>query len=199
MEQLLYRKRSISGCISEGYKLYRLNLANILKNTWKEGAAAGMAFGAALVATTRMESPANIIVASISAAAFLTGLFFYKKKVFRMVGENPAKWNMRNALRHSGFILSTAILSGIICVSVFALVCMPLIIVLSTIAMDNNGIASGDPSGLPGYFNILLFTVSSISAFVILHIQVWQTFVSCFVHGAIEERERCKGVKENKE
>lgn len=186
MEQLLYKKRSVSGCISEGYKLYRTNIANILKNTWKEGTVTGIAFGTALVSATRTDSTAGTAVAYMAAAATLTGLFFYKKKVFKMVGENPLRWKAKDFLRHFGLVSSVAILSGIICLCVFAIVCMPMITAIAAMVMDNNGIAAGDPSGLPDYFSILLFAVSSVTAFVILHIQVWQTFASCFVHGSIE-------------
>ena len=81
-----------------------------------------------------------------------------------------------------------ALLTSIINITIFALICIPLIIMLLASHLNQIGIEYGDTDGIPGYFNILLFFVCGISAFVILHIQVWQTFTACYLYESAEAK-----------
>lgn len=190
MEKSPYKNRSVSSCMAEGYKLYRRNMGNILKAGWKENAAASLSAGLLIVAIIRMTGLAGIVVPVFSAILFLIFLFLYERKIFAMLSENPMKWSIKNIMRHSSLAVSMLLLSSMILLVTIAVACIPLAIAATASAMDNVGMAGGDASGMPEYFNILLYAVSAITIFAVLHMQAWQTFAACFVHGAAETMEK---------
>ncbi|MCI5913206.1 MAG: hypothetical protein MRZ50_07080 [Prevotella sp.] len=189
MQQSTYKKRSINACITEGYKLYKLNLGNIIKATWKENAVTSIACAILLVALTRFNSPLNYIIGGIAAIAFLICLAIYEKKIIKIKGEGaPYHWHKKLLFSNFGSFFSMVLLTSIINITIFALICIPLIIMLLASHLNQIGIEYGDTDGIPGYFNILLFFVCGISAFVILHIQVWQTFTACYLYESAEAK-----------
>lgn len=197
MQQSTYKKRSINACITEGYKLYKLNMWNIIKATWKENAATSIAFAILLLASTRFNSPLNYIISGIASIVFFLCLVIYEKKIIRMKRDNtPYHWQKKLLFSNISSFLSMALLTSIINITIFAFICIPLIIMLLASHLNQIGIEYGDIDGIPDYFNTLLFIVSSFSTFVILHIQAWQTFTACYLYESIEAKD--KSIKTDK-
>lgn len=96
-------------------------------------------------------------------------------------------------LRHWGLIF-TAMLLAILCVLVVSLfVSIPMYIVTTADAYSVFGVnVIGDPTGLPSYFHVIEYFVFAFTFFIWSYMNIFVIFVSYFLYGSIETREKEK-------
>lgn len=95
-------------------------------------------------------------------------------------------------LKHWGYLFYTLFISSIIMLLLALVVSIPLNISLYALYANHTGMATGDPNGLPAAFPLLLVFVGMLTSFVMLFVQVWQTFALAYAHGAIYTRDQRK-------
>lgn len=92
--------------------------------------------------------------------------------------------------KHWGYLFATLLISGIIMALLSLVICIPLYIAVYGAIADYLGTTGGDPSGLPASFPITLFVIGALTAFIMLFVQIWQTYALAYAHGAILTREK---------
>ena len=103
-----------------------------------------------------------------------------------MIEEKPKLLDAyKNGLRHWGFLMLIAFLSGLICATLFLIVCAPLGSLLYCYFSNAIGMSGGEPNGLPSYFPFMVFFFSATTFYFIFYIQTWQTFAFAYAHGSI--------------
>jgi hypothetical protein len=96
----------------------------------------------------------------------------------------------KQGLRHWGYIFAIIVLSSLLMTVVILVVCLPLIIVYVATAMNMQGMAQGDPSGMPGGFGWLVYFVSAATYFVLSFVLVFFAFVAYYMYGTVESRQK---------
>jgi hypothetical protein len=61
------------------------------------------------------------------------------------------------------------------------------------------GMLDGDANGAPGYFFWLLTATSLLTMYVITYVVIWCLFLSYYIYGSIETKEKNKKVKLKKQ
>ncbi len=87
-----------------------------------------------------------------------------------------------------GYLFLMMLIVGIICGVIYVVVMMPEIILQSAAQLDGAGRNLGDPSGLPGYFPLLVFIATLICATVWTYVMVWAFMVNYYAYGHIEAK-----------
>lgn len=94
--------------------------------------------------------------------------------------------------RHWGYLFLLALLCYIIMAIINLVVNMPATITIISLNLDTFGILLGDPSGLPGYFDLLTFFASLIANFITIYVVAWFACVIYYAYGHIEAKEKAK-------
>lgn len=94
--------------------------------------------------------------------------------------------------KHWGYIFITALLCGIILMVIDFIASLPLTVITFAYSFNSFGLVMGDPSGLPGYFNVLFFVAGFISTFIMIYASAWIVCVNYYVYGHIETKEKAK-------
>ena len=94
--------------------------------------------------------------------------------------------------KHWGYIFIVTFLCGIILLVIDFIASLPLTVTTFASSFNSLGLTMGDPSGLPGYFNILSFIAGLISTFIMIYVSAWYTCVAYYVYGHIEAKEKAK-------
>lgn len=140
-----------------------------------------------------------ILYAVFMIIALLTLPYIYVFAKYMMEPETKLRRlvfkSYKTGLHHWSFIFTTMLIVYL-CMTVCAIItCLPVVIILSARMISLNGMALfSDPSGLPGYFDIMQFGLFTMAAFIWSYISVFYMFVCYFIYGSIEAR-----VKEKKE
>lgn len=131
-------------------------------------------------------SASRITVAAVSAVLLCLLLPLLQVGLDIIMAEHPRPWKAFLAgLRRWGFLFLMVLLSGLICSVVMVIVGAPLSIALYSAVADQQGLAAGDPTGLPSWFAALLYLTAAVSFFAAFYIQTWQTFAMAFAYGSI--------------
>lgn len=94
----------------------------------------------------------------------------------------------RTGIKYFGFIFSTTLLTGLIVSLIIFVMVIPLIILLLSNTLSQIGVINGDPDTLPGYFPVLLYGISILTAFLLTSIIVIKLLIMYFVYGTVEVR-----------
>ncbi|MCR4852969.1 MAG: hypothetical protein K5893_05210 [Prevotella sp.] len=100
----------------------------------------------------------------------------------------------KTGLRHWGYIFLTLLLTTICLFFVMLILGLPLGVLNTAVRVDELGVASGDPSGMPCSIGTLTFFTAAITFFCYSFITVFSVFVAYYLYGSIERR-----VKERKQ
>ena len=98
----------------------------------------------------------------------------------------------KKGFKHWGYIFVTVLLLYLCIMVMSIIIFIPLGICSFAQTISAAGVADGDASGMPGYFNILFFVVAAISFFVYSFISVFSLSVAYYMYGNIEAYEREK-------
>ena len=96
----------------------------------------------------------------------------------------------KKGLRRWGYIFVLLLLTGLVMFPFVLIVCLPLIIMVTSMMLSTNGVLQGDPSGLPGGFMWLYYVVYVVTVFVLAFFTVFELMVAYFMYGTIETREQ---------
>lgn len=91
--------------------------------------------------------------------------------------------------KHWGYLFLTLITSGIIMALMSVVICVPLYICVYGLIANHLGMSAGDPNGLPASFPVILLFVGTLTVFIMLFVQIWQTYALAYAHGAIRTRD----------
>lgn len=94
--------------------------------------------------------------------------------------------------RHWGYLFMVILLCCIIIAIINLIVDLPGAIVSLSMSLDAAGTMLGDPSGLPGYLDILAFCTFAIADFITVYVFVWYVCVIYYAYGHIEAKEKAK-------
>lgn len=110
-----------------------------------------------------------------------------------MLEEHPKPLKaLATGFKHWGYLFLMLLMSGMIMAILIAVICIPLNISIYGLIVDHIGTVAGDPSGLPSTFPIILFFVGTLTMFVMVFVQIWQTYAIAYSHGAILTRDNRK-------
>lgn len=110
-----------------------------------------------------------------------------------MLEEHPKPLRaLATGFRHWGYLFLMLLMSGMIMALLSAVICIPLYICLYGLVGNYMGMMAGDPSGLPESFPVILFFVGTLTMFVMVFVQIWQTYALAYAHGAILTRDNRK-------
>lgn len=195
----LIKNRSIKSCIREGYRLYANNVFLLLRHSWKMLLLMGLfltvvlyeALSLALnLSGSRAVSAVLLIVFGLLAIAAQIRM---KTRLLDLLGPKPTlKKAVRRLCRHLGNYLSMLLISGLVCLVVFAFVCLPLLILCYAVIGNSQSMSMGEPNQLRAGFWILAFVTSTLTFALLGFIQLWQTLASCFVYGSYIAKEQKK-------
>lgn len=93
-----------------------------------------------------------------------------------------------SGLRYWGFLFVIALLTLIIVALIGVVLYMPMVIAGQAMAFDSMGTAMGDASGLPSYFNVLVFLTALVVSFVSVYILAWVGITFYYGYGHIEAK-----------
>jgi len=199
-ENILLKSRSSRACIRDGYHFYFSKFKRIFKATWL------LAIVFAIVSAAASAMPVlfapNLLLAGLLLATLAVILLIKvawrrlsKRQLLEATGHIPMKfW-----FRHTGMIF----IVGIVCLFVVSililLTSLPMIIMMAANWLDQIGVASGDPSGMPDYVKWLTLTVFLIASF--LQAYVWLSVIGPFylIKGAIIQHENERQKFNNRE
>ena len=91
-------------------------------------------------------------------------------------------------LRHLSFIFLTALICGIIVGIIALIIYLPLMILLTANTMSTIGMISGDPSGIPGYFPLLIGATACVVILLVWYVSAFQFITYLFMYGSIEKQ-----------
>lgn len=164
--------------------------------------------GGLAIAFLHTKAAANMTIGQFYAGMFGGGLllylilllallplvyFFTKYMMEKETSLRRGLWSeLKPGYKHYGFLLSALLLAGFITVIIAWVVKMPDSILGYSYLSSLIGMSKGDPSGLPSYFNIIVFASGVITDFILCFVAAWNLFVSFYVYGSIEEKENAK-------
>lgn len=96
----------------------------------------------------------------------------------------------RAGWRHYGYLFLICLVTGIIVSIIYLIVSMPATVTNFASMVDADGVALGDPSGLPGYYKPLAGLAVLIASFVMIYVGAWFTTIIYYAYGNIEAKER---------
>lgn len=121
----------------------------------------------------------------------ILGIPFINAVMETMLEEKPRTGKaLKTGFRHWGYLFSTLLMSCIIMLALSLVLCVPLYICIFGLIKNYYGVEYGDPSGLPGSFPLILFFVGTLTGFIFLFLQLWQTYALAYAHGAILTRDK---------
>jgi hypothetical protein len=92
----------------------------------------------------------------------------------------------KNGLHHLGFSFAVIFPSWLITTIAVLIINMPEVVIQQASIISQNGVLEGDPSGLPGYFSMLVFVVSSVITFMSVYAGIAFCFPIYYMYGSIE-------------
>lgn len=123
----------------------------------------------------------------------LLSLPFLYISVRYLVDEKAHFWHglsstYSTGLRRMGFIFLTAFITSLLISVISLLLMLPMTILLFANAFSTIGVMTGDPSGMPSYFLILLGVTILITFFIMWFVWIFGFLVYYFMYGSIEKQ-----------
>ena len=162
-----------------------------LQEKLKTGADAQAAM--AMTANANMKVTAVLLCGMMVVIMLLLPLYYTATKYIVEVKTRLRKilWSSyKKGLRRWGYIFVLLLLTGLVMFPFVLIVCLPLIIMVTSMMLSTNGVLQGDPSGLPGGFMWLYYVVYVVTVFVLAFFTVFELMVAYFMYGTIETREQ---------
>ena len=162
-----------------------------LQEKMKTGADAQAAM--AMTASANMKVTAVMLCGLLIFILLLVPLYYTSMKYVVEVKSRLRKilWpSYTKGLRRWGYIFVLLLLTGLVLFPFVLVVCLPLIIMVTSMMLSTNGVLQGDPSGLPGGFMWLYYAVYVLTVFVLTFFTVFELTVIYFMYGSIETREQ---------
>lgn len=195
----LIKNRSIKSCIREGYRLYANNVFLLLRHSWKMLLLMGLFLtvvlyeALSLALSTSGGGAVRVALLVVFALLAIATQVRMKTRMLDLLGPKPTlKKAVRRLCRHLGNYLSMLLISGLVCLVVFAFVCTPLLILCYAVIGNIQSMSMGEPNQLRVGFWILAFVTSTLTFALLGFIQLWQTLASCFVYGSYIAKEQKK-------
>ena len=185
----LIKDRSVARCILEGYRLFSAQKAIMFHTIWRP--LLGSSFGLSLMVVLLLKRySVGMLIASVFTIIMLILL---KRRTFQMILPFPKLGKgLKMVLHHLGSYLTYTLLSGAVCIVIFALLFLPAAILLAAGHVDHALVMQGDLESL-GFGYWVLTTITLLVCFaLILFVQVWQTFGAAYLYGAMVAREKAK-------
>ncbi len=88
-------------------------------------------------------------------------------------------------LQKCGFIVSFILLSAIVLSISFCIIALPGVIMMLASLFSLQGLALGDPSGLPENFPIIFAATTFLTSLVATMLQVWYLFATYYMYGSV--------------
>lgn len=185
----LIKDRSVARCIAEGYRLFSAHLLTTLRKVWMPLGATSLGFSLAVVSALSRHWLGTVVFALFALATF----YLLKRSTFKLIAPFPkvGKGTGR-VLRHLGRYLCYALLSGIVCVVVFAVLLLPAIILLAAGHIDHAMTMDGDGANLGMGYWVLTASTLAVCLALILFAQIWQTFGAAYLYGAMVARDNAR-------
>lgn len=162
-----------------------------LQEKMKTGADAQAAM--AMTASANMKVTAVMLCGLLIFILLLVPLYYTSMKYVVEVKSRLRKilWpSYTKGLRRWGYIFVLLLLTGLVLFPFVLVVCLPLIIMVTSMMLSTNGVLQGDPSGLPGGFMWIYYAVYVLTVFVLTFFTVFELTVIYFMYGSIETREQ---------
>ena len=162
-----------------------------LQEKMKTGADAQAAM--AMTASANMKVTAVMLCGLLIFILLLVPLYYTSMKYVVEVKSRLRKilWpSYTKGLRRWGYIFVLLLLTGLVLFPFVLVVCLPLILMVTSMMLSTNGVLQGDPSGLPGGFMWLYYAVYVLTVFVLTFFTVFELTVIYFMYGSIETREQ---------
>ncbi len=100
-----------------------------------------------------------------------------------------AVWkSYRVGLRRVGFIIAFCLLCAIVMLLLYIIIGLPSVIVGAAAEMSYEGMAMGDPSGLPRYFLALVGVTLFFTSFIAIALHVWSLCAAYYMYASVEAR-----------
>lgn len=178
----LTKDRSVARCIAEGYRLFSSQQLTTLRRTWKPLVASSL--GWALSITTALGG--QWIGTALALLLALAALVLFKRAILQMVAPMPKCGRAaKRVLRHLGRHLTYSLLSGIICLVVFALLMIPAFVLLAAGHTDHALATEGDPEVLGMGYWVLTTATLTVCLALFFYAQIWQTFGAAYLYGSM--------------
>ena len=195
----LIKNRSIKSCIREGYRLYANNVFLLLKHTWMMLLLMGLFLtvvlyeALSLALSTSGGGALRVVLLIVFGLLAIATQIRMKTRMLDLLGPKPTLKNgVRRIFRHLGYYLSMLLISGLVCLVVFAFVCLPLLILCYAVVGNSQSMSMGEPNQLYAGFWILAFVTSTLTFALLGFIQLWQALASCFVYGSYIAKDQKK-------
>ena len=100
-------------------------------------------------------------------------------------GEKLSPWQAyKQGLRHIGSLFSMGFLSCIMLLTLSFILIIPTLILAWAQVSSQLGALNGDPTGVPGYFSILLMVTLVATLFVLIYLCAWMYISYAYLYGA---------------
>ena len=199
-ENILLKSRSSRACIRDGYHFYFSKFKRIFKATWLLAIVFAV-LSAAASAMPVLFAP-NLMLPGLllaTLAVILLLIASWRRLRKRQLLETTEHIPMKIWFRHTGMLL----IVGIVCLFVVSILIMltslPMIIMMAANWLDQIGVMSGDPSGMPDYVKWLTLVVFLIVGF--LQAYVWLSVIGplYLMRGAMIQHENERQKFNNRE
>ena len=190
---LLLKSRSGRACIREGYQFFTSHFRRIFRHTWF--VALCFAIVAATAATLPVFVAPNMLwpalllnMMAVSLLLVIAYRLLVRKGLFeRLPKGSIPRWAW---LRHLGMETLVWLFCLIVVLSLFVITTLPMLIVMAANWINNIGILTGDPDGMPGYMFWLTIVVFLIAGFIQAY--VWLTILGpvYLMRGSIAQQKK---------
>ena len=175
-ENILLKSRSSRACIRDGYHFYFSNFKRIFKATWLIAIVFAI-LSAAASAMPVLLAPNLTLYGTLLAtlAVILLLIAAWRRLRKRQLLEATERIPIKTWLRHTGMMLIVCIVCLFVISILIMLTSLPMIIMMAANWLDQIGVQTGDPSGMPDYVKWLTLAVFLIAGF--LQAYVWQSII----------------------
>ncbi|MBP5778263.1 MAG: hypothetical protein J6W56_12050 [Prevotella sp.] len=191
-ESQLLKSRSGRACIREGYQLFTSHFRRIFRHTWPVALCFAILSAAAaalpvMVSPTYLLPALGIEIVAVILLLVITYKRLVKKQLFERLPKDrkPFAW-----LRHLGMVTLVWLFCLIVVLSLSVITTLPMLIIMAASWLNNVGILTGDPNGMPDYMTWLSIIVFLIAGFIQAYL--WLTIL-CPVYlmrGSIAQQEK---------
>lgn len=189
----LVKYRSVARCIADGFFLFRGQMWDVLKKVWGWLLAASVAFAVMLQLILKGE----LVWGLAFLPVFIAGYGLFKRAVVKLMSPLPKVGNaFRRVFRHLGQYVWYALLSGVIRVILFAMLFLPVVILLAARFVEAAGVKMGDDVVLGMGFDALMFVSIIICFALVLFAQIWQIFGLVYLYGAMKAHDEAMKLRE---
>lgn len=190
----LVKYRSVARCIADGFFLFRAQMWDVLKKVWVWLLVASVAFAVML----QLILSGELVWGLAFLPVFIVGYGLFKRAVVMLLSPLPKFGNaIRRVFRHLGQYVWYALLSGVIRVILFAMLFLPVAILLIARFVEATGVKMGDDVVLGMGFDALMFVSIIVCFALVLFAQIWQIFGMVYLYGAMKAHDEALKLRES--